>query len=156
MVEENYIYVDKTQYVQTLLQKGRIYFLSRPRRFGKSLLISILEEISFITPILYTSSSMPGKYRVHGHLMEKMEEGYFFFLKNPGEFVAICIDCNEISNKNTLVVPESFFHSLKDALTRENINTELLSTTTGYKNIYSLDFPGIVDRLDPGMEKDKR
>ena len=45
MVEENYIYVDKIQYVHNLLRKGRIYFLSRPRRFGKSLLISILEEI---------------------------------------------------------------------------------------------------------------
>jgi hypothetical protein len=45
MVEENYIYVDKTEYVYNLINKGRIYFLSRPRRFGKTLLVSILEEI---------------------------------------------------------------------------------------------------------------
>jgi len=45
MVDENYIYVDKTEFVYKLLTKGRIYFLSRPRRFGKTLLVSILEEI---------------------------------------------------------------------------------------------------------------
>lgn len=45
MVEENYIYVDKTEYIYNLIDRGRIYFLSRPRRFGKTLLLSILEEI---------------------------------------------------------------------------------------------------------------
>jgi hypothetical protein len=45
LVQKNCIYVDKTQYVYNLLQGAGIYFLSRPRRFGKSLLISILKEI---------------------------------------------------------------------------------------------------------------
>jgi hypothetical protein len=45
IVEKNLIYVDKTEYVYRLLKKSGIYFLSRPRRFGKSLLISILKEI---------------------------------------------------------------------------------------------------------------
>ncbi|MDR3246815.1 MAG: AAA family ATPase, partial [Prevotellaceae bacterium] len=40
------IYVDKTQYIlQMLSSTGTIYFLSRPRRFGKSLLISTLEAV---------------------------------------------------------------------------------------------------------------
>ena len=35
----NYVYVDKTQYIVDLVQNGAKYiFLSRPRRFGKSLL----------------------------------------------------------------------------------------------------------------------
>jgi hypothetical protein len=33
----NYIYVDKTKYFYELIESGKIYFLSRPRRFGKSL-----------------------------------------------------------------------------------------------------------------------
>lgn len=41
----NYIYVDKTQYTYSMITGGRRYFLSRPRRFGKSLLISTLQEI---------------------------------------------------------------------------------------------------------------
>ena len=36
-----YLYIDKTKYIELLLQ-GKVYFLSRPRRFGKSLFLSTL------------------------------------------------------------------------------------------------------------------
>ncbi|MDR0894025.1 MAG: ATP-binding protein [Prevotellaceae bacterium] len=39
----NYLYVDKTAYIYRLVTKGKPYFLSRPRRFGKSLLLSTIE-----------------------------------------------------------------------------------------------------------------
>ena len=39
----NWLYVDKTMYVHDLISDGKYYFLSRPRRFGKSLLISTIE-----------------------------------------------------------------------------------------------------------------
>jgi hypothetical protein len=39
----NFVYVDKTQYVYQLLQHGKPYFLGRPRRFGKSLFLSTLK-----------------------------------------------------------------------------------------------------------------
>jgi len=42
---EGYLYVDKTEDIYNLLKQGRRYFLSRPRRFGKSLLVSTLKEI---------------------------------------------------------------------------------------------------------------
>ena len=38
-----YYYVDKTQLVYKLISEGSYYFLSRPRRFGKSLLISTIQ-----------------------------------------------------------------------------------------------------------------
>ena len=40
---DGYFYVDKTELMYRLVKTGRYYFLSRPRRFGKSLLISTLE-----------------------------------------------------------------------------------------------------------------
>jgi hypothetical protein len=40
--EEGYLYVDKTAFIHKLATEGRVYFLSRPRRFGKSLLLSTL------------------------------------------------------------------------------------------------------------------
>lgn len=43
--DENYVYVDKTQYIHELVTCGKVYFLSRPRRFGKSLLISTFEAL---------------------------------------------------------------------------------------------------------------
>ena len=41
--EKEFLYVDKTEYVFRLAGESKVYFLSRPRRFGKSLLLSTLE-----------------------------------------------------------------------------------------------------------------
>ena len=43
--EENCYYVDKTAYIERLLHEGTHYFLSRPRRFGKSLFLDTLKEL---------------------------------------------------------------------------------------------------------------
>ncbi len=43
--EEDCYYVDKTAYIQRLLDEGTHYFLSRPRRFGKSLFLDTLKEL---------------------------------------------------------------------------------------------------------------
>ena len=43
IIEGKYLYFDKTALVYDLVHNGKIYFLSRPRRFGKSLLLSTLE-----------------------------------------------------------------------------------------------------------------
>ena len=40
-----YAYVDKTAQIKDLIDKGKYYFLSRPRRFGKSLLISTMQAL---------------------------------------------------------------------------------------------------------------
>ena len=42
--EDGYVYVDKTDLIYSLVTEGKTYFLSRPRRFGKSLLLSTLEN----------------------------------------------------------------------------------------------------------------
>ena len=42
--EDNFVYVDKTNLIYQLVKDGNIYFLSRPRRFGKSLLVSTLKH----------------------------------------------------------------------------------------------------------------
>ncbi|RKX84841.1 MAG: hypothetical protein DRP58_06685, partial [Spirochaetes bacterium] len=43
--EDNYAYVDKTEHIYNLISSGKYYFLSRPRRFGKSLLIDTISEL---------------------------------------------------------------------------------------------------------------
>ncbi len=43
--EENCYYVDKTAYIRWLLDEGKHYFLSRPRRFGKSLFLDTCKEL---------------------------------------------------------------------------------------------------------------
>ncbi len=43
--EDNYYYVDKTGFAQQLIEQGKYFFLSRPRRFGKSLFLDTLAEL---------------------------------------------------------------------------------------------------------------
>ncbi len=40
---DDYIYIDKTEFVYSLVHSGKVYFLSRPRRFGKSLFLTTLK-----------------------------------------------------------------------------------------------------------------
>ena len=44
IIEDGYVYVDKTEMIYSLVKEGKIYFLSRPHRFGKSLLLSTLKN----------------------------------------------------------------------------------------------------------------
>ena len=43
IIQNGYVYVDKTDLIYKLINGGKIFFLSRPRRFGKSLLVSTLK-----------------------------------------------------------------------------------------------------------------
>ena len=43
LIRDGYVYVDKTALVHELFNTNKYYFLSRPRRFGKSLLLSTIE-----------------------------------------------------------------------------------------------------------------
>ena len=45
IIQENYLYVDKTTFAYKLITSGKYFFLSRPRRFGKSLFLDTLSEI---------------------------------------------------------------------------------------------------------------
>ena len=45
IIEQELLYIDKTKYIYELVSPGGVYFLSRPRRFGKSLLLSTLEAL---------------------------------------------------------------------------------------------------------------
>lgn len=42
--KDNYLYIDKTDLIYQIVTNGKPYFLSRPRRFGKSLLLSTMES----------------------------------------------------------------------------------------------------------------
>ncbi len=45
IIDDGYLYVDKTEIALRLIESGKYYFLSRPRRFGKSLFLDTLKEI---------------------------------------------------------------------------------------------------------------
>ena len=43
IISGGYVYVDKTEFIHNLISSGKYFFLSRPRRFGKSLLLSTIK-----------------------------------------------------------------------------------------------------------------
>ncbi len=55
--EEECYYVDKTGFIARLLDEGKHYFLSRPRRFGKSLFLDTLKELFEGAPRWRSSAS---------------------------------------------------------------------------------------------------
>lgn len=89
ILNNNYLYVDKTEHIYNLLTTGGgVYFLSRPRRFGKSLLISTLDQIFqgnkelFKEQWIYSSDYDWKKYPVIKLSMGNVETG-----KGEKEFV---------------------------------------------------------------------
>ena len=58
--EGGYCYIDKTSLIYSLVKSGQYYFLSRPRRFGKSLLISTLEAYFLGRKELFKGLAMEG------------------------------------------------------------------------------------------------
>jgi hypothetical protein len=60
--EGNYTYVDKTPLIHRLVTEGSYYFLSRPRRFGKSLLVSTLQDLFEGRRELFTGLDIEDKW----------------------------------------------------------------------------------------------
>ncbi|MEL3906249.1 MAG: AAA family ATPase [Treponema sp.] len=55
---DNFIYVDKTEFIWKLITESRVYFLSRPRRFGKSLFLSSLKAYFLGQKELFTGLAL--------------------------------------------------------------------------------------------------
>ena len=118
--KDGYLYVDKTALIYQLAKRGRYYFLNRPRRFGKSLLISTLEAY------------FQGKRELfQGLAMEELEKEW---LQHP----ILHLDLN-IEKYDSI---DSLGNILNNALTRwEKIYGDEPSEAS-----FSLRFAGIIRR----------
>ena len=61
--EGGYYYVDKTGFALRLIEKGKYYFLSRPRRFGKSLFLDTLAELFSGNELLFAGLAAQDRWR---------------------------------------------------------------------------------------------
>ena len=71
-----YVYVDKTALIYRLVSTGKYYFLSRPRRFGKSLLISTMEA-------LFANTT----YQNQGDAEKNFQYAMYIIMELLGEYV---------------------------------------------------------------------
>ncbi len=60
--EEGYYYVDKSGFALSLIEQGKYYFLSRPRRFGKSLFLDTIKELFEGNEPLFTGLAVHDKW----------------------------------------------------------------------------------------------
>ena len=75
IIEENCYYVDKTQIALKLIQGSGYYFLSRPRRFGKSLFLDTLSEIFLGHKELFKGLYIYDKYDFRPHPVIRISFG---------------------------------------------------------------------------------
>ena len=119
---DNYCYIDKTELIYQMVKSGQYYFLSRPRRFGKSLLISTLEAY------------FQGKKDLFkGLAIENMENEWI-------EYPILHLDLNN----QKYDAPEKLYEILNDALCR----WEHLYGNSESETSLSLRFQGVIRRAE--------
>ncbi len=62
IIKGNYYYVDKTRFVLELINRGKYFFLSRSRRFGKSLFLDTLYEAFYGNKDLFKGLYINSRY----------------------------------------------------------------------------------------------
>lgn len=166
--KDGYAYVDKTQHIYNLVNTGRYYFLSRPRRFGKSLLLSTirayfegkkelfeglalgtLEEKWEQYPILYLDLNV-GKYDTPESLtavlsrnLELWEEVYGDRFRDRSleeRFWHIIRQAYEKAGQGVVILVDEYDKPMLQAIGNEALQAEFRSTLKAfYGNLKSCD-----------------
>lgn len=112
----NCIYVDKTSIIYNLVTKGKYYFLSRPRRFGKSLLISTLKSLYLAEKELFINTWIYDKWD--------------WSCKNP--VIHISFDAIDYEKKG---LEDALIHELTACATYYEITLEEGSAKSKFRNL---------------------
>ena len=117
IIEGGYVYVDKTQYVYNLLNDAKYYFLSRPRRFGKSLLIDTIGEVFNGDRELFR-----GLY---------ISDSGYDFEKYP----VLRLDMSNVSSKTPEILEESLLNELRSRVLEEQFDLDYNIPSDLFKNL---------------------
>jgi hypothetical protein len=104
IIDGDYVYVDKTRFIYDLINGASYYFLSRPRRFGKSLLLDTISE------------AFKGNKELFRGLW--IYESGYEFIKHP----VVRIDMGNISNETTEVLKGSLVSDLRRKIKAEELD----------------------------------
>ncbi len=144
--EENFIYVDKTEYIYKLVKEGGgYYFLSRPRRFGKSLLLSTIRYLfegqkelykglyiydkwnwEETYPIIRISfaKDIKNKDELKDRIYQELEKNYTKSVQeipkeikdNTNLFEKLIIKLSEIKNKKVVILVDEYDKPILDVI----------------------------------------
>jgi hypothetical protein len=118
IIKEDLLYVDKTKQIYNLVSSGSLYFLSRPRRFGKSLLISTFQHLfegkKELFKDLYLGKSTDYAFETYpvlqfnfadfGHRVENLEEELINKIELYAKSFDIEVGTTSLSTKFTNLV----------------------------------------------------
>jgi len=122
IIEGNFIYVDKTKWIYQMLQDDVPYFLSRPRRFGKTLTISTL-------------------FHLFKGRKELFQDTYIYDKWDFQEQSVIRLNMNEVNSSEGAKV-------LKDELLRVIKNQAKSNNVDLSESLYSAAFQELIEKLD--------
>ena len=160
---EGYLYVDKTELVYRLVTKGKPYFLSRPRRFGKSLLLSTLEAYFkgkkelfeglaiekleqnwFEYPVLHLSlnaEKYDSRERLEGMLelqLESWEEMYGVdkgTMTYSGRFITIIRRAYEQTGRRVVVLVDEYDKPMLQTFDKPDLQEDFRKTLTAFYTV---------------------
>jgi len=117
IIESGCVYVDKTRYVYDLIESTKCYFLSRPRRFGKSLLLDTIKEV------------FSGDKELFKGLW--IYDSDYDFVRYP----VIRLDMSGIANKTAETLEKSLCFELRNQIRREELDISLDDPADLFKNL---------------------
>ena len=120
VIKGNYVYADKTQYIYSLINDAKYYFLSRPRRFGKSLLLDTIAEV------------LKGDRELFKGLW--IYDSDYSFIKHP----VIRIDMSALANKTPDILEKSLSFYLKICYDAEGFVYEENIAANAFMNLIIL------------------
>ncbi|NYS60337.1 AAA family ATPase [Vreelandella salicampi] len=162
--EGGYYYVDKTPHIERLVNQNKYYFLSRPRRFGKSLLLDTLRclfegrealfeglyihdkwdwqqrypvvRISFADGVMTSREALDERIREQLRVQrEQLGITHHHKTDIPGEFSALIRAAHQHSGQRVVVLIDEYDKPILDNITAPEHARELRE---GLKNLYSV------------------
>lgn len=119
IIEKGYVYVDKTGFAQDLIENGKHYFMSRPRRFGKSLFLDTLGEILKGNKELFKECAIYGSD--------------YDWQKHP----VLSFDFSQVSNRSSLEFEDSLKRVIQEKAKNNKLSIEVPTIQEGLKSLIS-------------------
>jgi hypothetical protein len=163
IIEDKCAYVDKTPFIEALLSGGKYYFLSRPRRFGKSLFLDTLKEFFEGNEKLFKSLYIHDKWDWNKQYpvvkidfaagvlrnREELDIHIFEILKEnqrrlglegemssiSGGFKEVIRQAHEKYGKRVVILVDEYDKPILDNIERPHVTAEMRD---GVKNLYSV------------------
>ncbi len=160
---QNQFYVDKTAYIYRMASKGKYYFLSRPRRFGKSLLVSTMEAyfkgqrelfdglaIASLEknwtqhPVLhldFSADDMSNYEGLNAYLHATLSKWENKYGKDPNEtsfgsrFAGIIERAYELSGNGVVVLVDEYDNPLFSTIENPDVHEKMRSTLKGLYSV---------------------